>query len=63
MAKAKVFSDREFWVAFLSDIVDDCLVDWYSSSSTRRKYSSLVLYIAGRLYDELVLGSVLLEDK
>lgn len=63
MAEVKVFSDREFWVAILSDVVDDCFVDWYSSSLVRRKYSSLDLYIAERLYDELLLGSVSGEDK
>ena len=63
MTEVKVFSDRKLWVAILSDIVDDCFVDWYSSPLIRRKYSSLDLYIAERLYDELVLGSVFGEDK
>lgn len=63
MTEVKVFSDRKLWVAILSDIVDDCFVDWYSSPLVRRKYSSLDLYIAERLYDELVLGSVFGEDK
>lgn len=63
MTEVKVFFDRKLWVAILSDIVDDCFVDWYSSPLIRRKYSSLDLYIAERLYDELVLGSVFGEDK
>ena len=58
-----VASDRRLWVAILSDILDDCFVDWYSSSLIRRKYSSLDLYIAERLYEELELGSAVWEDE
>lgn len=58
-----VASNRKLWVSILSDIIDDCFVDWYSSSSLRRKYSSLDLYISERLYEELDLGSVVGEDE
>lgn len=54
-------SDRKLWIFILSDIIDDCFVDWYSSSSLRRKYPSLDLYIAERLYVELELGSAVWE--